>query len=139
MSYTWAVNPITGDIFINKSGQIQAVYSAQEVKQRILIALQHIYGEYFLDVPAGIPWYPGTTATGQSYPGLLGSKNLILIESVIRMTILDVPNVISIASLSITYPIHAIRKATLNAQVEVYGINGPEIISIIDELLGEAV
>jgi hypothetical protein len=132
MSITWAVNPETGDLFINGSGTLQTVFGEQEVKQRILIALRHMYGEYFLDIPGGIPWYSGVTANGQSFIGLLGTKNQSLVETIIRMTILNVPNVLSIASLQITQ--NAKRNWSLAAQIEVQGQNGPSIISIVTEI-----
>jgi len=135
LTWTLALDPITNDVFINKSGILQTVYGAQEVKQRIIIALQEQYGEYFLAVQNGVPFYSGTTVTGQTFAGLLGSKNFSNIEAVIRLIILNVPNVVSIASLQFTMPDHAQRAVSLAAQVEVQGANGPEIISIVTELM----
>jgi hypothetical protein len=131
---TFAIDPLTNDLVVNKSGTLQIVTGEQEVKQRILIALFELYGEYFLNTTNGVPFYSGTTASGQTYEGLLGSKNLSLVEAILRMVILGVPNVLSIASLQLTYPNHPSRKVLLQAQVEVQGASGPTIISIVTEL-----
>ena len=114
---------------------MQTVYGAQEAKQRIIIALQHFWQEYWLDLPSGMPWYSGVTSSGQPYEGLLGGKSQSLADAVIRQTILDVPNVLSIVSLQFTFPDHASRAVSLAAVVEVLGISGPEIINIEDELI----
>lgn len=121
---TFAIDPRRNDIVIGKSGKLLLVTGAEEVKQRILIALQHHYQEYFLNVPAGVPWYEI----------ILGSKDKKLVESLIRSAILDVPFVLSIVNLQVVWPsVSRARGMELYATVEVYGEQGTEIINIIED------
>ena len=123
MSFTFAIGT-NGDLFINKSGALQTVYGAQEVKQRILIALNHEWQEYFLNVPAGVPWYEI----------ILGSKDLKLAASLLRQTIGAVPGVVSIVSLDIYRSAVDPRQMEISVVVEVTGQQGTEIVYILQEL-----
>ena len=111
MAMTFAINPETGDLQVNKKGALQIVYGSEEVRQRILIALQHYYQEYFLNIPAGVPWYEL----------ILGSKDKKLAEALIRRTILTVPNVVSIINFQMS---STGRSVSLSTDVQVTGIDG---------------
>ena len=133
MSFTWAINPLNADVFLNRSSSLQIVTGEEEVKQRIIVALNHFYGEYFLDVPGGIPWYAGQTFTGQQFIGLLGSKDLRMASAIIRLVVLNVPGVLSIANFNLAFD-PVTRIASLGMQIEVEGTTGPSIIDIIHNL-----
>lgn len=48
MTMTWAIDPIQYDLVINKAGTLQTTYGSDEVRQRVIIALLHLWQEYFL-------------------------------------------------------------------------------------------
>jgi len=125
MALTYAIDARRNDIAVGKNGKLLTVYGAEEVRQRVLVALQHYYQEYFLNVPTGMPWHEL----------LLGSKDKKLVEALVRRTILDVPNVISIISLETIYPAEN-RGLALYASIEVFGEAGPETIEIINNIMG---
>ena len=127
--YTLFLSASQNDLMINKRGKLQTINGAQEVRQRTLVTLRHRWQEYFMNVPAGIPWYEF----------LLGSKDLGLVETIVRQTILNVPGVVSIVSISITYSTTVKHQALLNATIEVYGIAGSDIVAIENEVLGGSV
>lgn len=118
MAFTWAINPVTGDMQINSNGRLQIVYGAEEVRQRIIIALQHYYMEYFLNIPGGVPWHEL----------ILGSKDKSLAEALIRRTVLGVPNVNSILSFQSTF---SNRILTLYMSVEVTGADGSVYVVVV--------
>jgi hypothetical protein len=123
MTMTLAVDPRRNDMVVGKNGKLLTTTSAQEVKQRILIALQHQYQEYFLNVPDGVPWYEV----------ILGSKDKRTVESLIRSAILGAPLVLSVINLQIVWPSPTRERGLdFTAIVEVYGERGVEIIEIID-------
>ena len=122
MTMTWAVSPLNNDVFINRHGVMQMVYGAEEVRQRIGIALRHYWKEDFLNVPAGVPWYEL----------ILGSKDLSMTEALLRKTILEVPNVLSILNFQINMTGRAV---TVDSQVEVSGINGPQVIDVLEAII----
>ena len=111
MSFTWKLNS-RHDLSINRRGQLETVYGEEEVKQRILVSLRHFYQEYFLNVPNGVPWYES----------ILGSKNKKAAESIIRRKILEVPNVVGIAALTISS--ESDRTIEIFGSVEVLGFQG---------------
>lgn len=125
MAYTWAVHPSYNDLIIGTDGALVDITGAEQVKQRILITLQHYWEEYFLNVPAGVPWYEL----------ILGSKDLNTAQMIIRSAILSVPDVVSIITFSFTPSNTKARDFNLYANVEVNGISGPSIISITSNLI----
>ena len=122
MTWTLAVDPIQYDLVINPSGRLQTTHGTDEVRQRIIIALLHLYGEYFLNSQSGMPYYEI----------ILGSKDTSILETLARQTILDVPNVISIVSLNMDFN-GKIRFVALAAQVEVQGNLAPYIVDVVHE------
>jgi len=90
MSYTFDLDSASWDLVINNNS-LQRISGADEVRQRICIALRHILGEYFLNVDHGVP-----------YQQILGSKfgeDTVLI--LIRNEIMEVPGVLSINKISV--------------------------------------
>lgn len=120
MTWTWAVNPMNNDLFINKAGRLQTVAGAQEVKQRILIALQHFWEEYFLNVPDGVPWDEL----------ILGSKDIKLTEGVLRQAILSVPGVAAILSFEMRFSDDGRRQLKITTKVQVTGTFGSDVIDV---------
>lgn len=110
MPFTWEIEPSIYDLSI-KGGKLKVVYGANEVKQRILVTLWHYWEEYFLNVPAGVPWYEL----------ILGSKDKKMVESLLRHAILNVPGVISIMRFQLQYPQALSRDFAIYADVEVTG------------------
>ena len=104
MSMTFALGT-NGDLSI-VGGKLRRVTGADEVRQRILVTLRHFYGEYFLNLPGGVPWYEL----------ILGSKDTRTAESVLRMIIQSVPGVTQIISFSAS---KVSRDMSISATVEV--------------------
>jgi hypothetical protein len=134
MSFTRALNPLTGDIFLSK-GKFVYVAGAEEVRQRILVTLQHFYKEYFLKPANGIPWY--NLDNRNDSPGLLGSKDVFNAEMTLREAVARVPGVrpSGTTNLEVTF---ANRKMTVSMTVEVDGANGPEVIDIVAAVVASA-
>ena len=110
MAFTWAINTTVYDLSI-KGGKLKTVFGVDEVKQRILVSLWHYWEEYFLNVPAGVPWYEL----------ILGSKDKKMVEALLRKEILSVPGVTSILNFQIVAPAGYMRDFSIYADVEVYG------------------
>jgi hypothetical protein len=117
MAFTWALNDLNWDLSI-KYGKLVPISGADEVKQRILVTLWHYWEEYFLNVPAGVPWYEL----------ILGSKDKKMVEALLRKTILSVPGVISIQNFFIQDPAGYMRDYAIFADVEVIG---NQIVSLV--------
>ena len=99
MSYTLRLDYFSNDLKINSSGHFERIQDEEEVCQRIRVALQHEFGEYFLNRLGGVPCYL------QDEEGIkvLGSKNSSqLICNLLRKKILAVPGVLEVRNPSIT-------------------------------------
>ena len=122
MTWTWGVDPRTNDVAIGKDGYPIMVSGANEVAQRIRIALLHLYQEYWLFMPMGVPWYQF----------ILGNKtDQKTCEALIRTAILSVPGVLSILLFSAL--IGSNRLWSVDTTVQVAGDTGPDIITVIME------
>ena len=111
MAFTWLLDSTNWDLSIT-DGKLRTTYGADEVKQRILVTLWHYWEEYFLHVPAGVPWYEL----------ILGSKNKRMVEALLRDAILGVPGVISIIRFQIQPAVSgSLRDFAIYADVEVLG------------------
>ena len=119
MAYTFALNNRYNDILIGSDGKLATIYGAEEVRQRVLIALRHYWQEYFLNVPAGVPWYEL----------ILGSKDVKQAEALIRREVLAVPGVVSIVSVSRDF-MNTSRALSFDMRIEVTGPEGPSIEDI---------
>lgn len=112
MAITFELNAST-DLTV-KNGTLKLVNGADEVKQRIQVALNHYAEEYFLNVPGGVPWF--------QY--ILGSKDKKNVELIIRRAIFDVPGVISVVNVR---SVIAGRSVDIYADVEV---SGGEVVTV---------
>ena len=110
MAFTWALDTLVYDLSI-KNGVLKTVSGADEVQQRILVTLWHYWEEYFLNVPAGVPWYEL----------ILGSKNQKMVEALLRYEILSVPGVVSILQFQTQAPAGTGRDFAIFIMVEVVG------------------
>lgn len=98
MAYTLKLDTFSHDLTI-KNGHLVRVSGADEVRQRIKIALWHYFNEYFLNRPNGLPYYQQKNA-GIS---ILGSKmSRQTIYNIIREKILSIPGVLAIKNAQIT-------------------------------------
>jgi hypothetical protein len=110
MTMTWELDSTKHDLMI-VGGKLKIISGADEVRQRILIALWHYWEEYFLNVPAGVPWYEL----------ILGSKNKKTVEALLRKAVLDVPGVISIMQFQMQLAVGSLRDFVIFMNVEVIG------------------
>lgn len=118
MTFTWTINDGYNDIIIDHKGKLAKIKGSSEVRQRVIIALRHYWQEYFLNVPAGVPWYEL----------ILGSKDTKQAELLIRDAVLKVPGVISI--ININSIVSKDRHVSFNIRIEVQGTDGPSIEEI---------
>ncbi len=118
MTFTWTINDGYNDIIIDRKGKLAKIKGSSEVRQRVIIALRHYWQEYFLNVPAGVPWYEL----------ILGSKDTKQAELLIRDAVLKVPGVISI--ININSIVSKNRHVSFNIRIEVQGTNSPSIEEI---------
>ena len=105
MSMTYAIDYSTIDLSI-VNGRLVKRDGPEEVRQRIWVTLNHFYGEYFLNLPGGVPWLEL----------ILGSRNVPLVNLLLRRIIGSVPGVISIMAFSSSF---ANRGLAVSAEVEV--------------------
>ncbi len=118
MTFTWAIDDGYKDVIIDRKGKLAKIKGSSEVRQRAIIALRHYWQEYFLNVPAGVPWYEL----------ILGSKDTKQAELLIRDAVLKVPGVISI--ININSIASKDRHVSFNIRIEVQGTDGPSIEEI---------
>lgn len=116
MSFTWAL--ILDDVFI-VNGVLKTIANVEEVSQRIVVTLGHNWQEYFMNVPAGIPWYEI----------ILGSRDILQAEIILRDAILAVPGVVSILSFE---SILSGREFTLRVSAEVFVNNQTDIVNVAE-------
>lgn len=108
MTMTWGV--FGSDLRI-QDGSLVTVYGAEEVRQRIIISLQHYWGEYFLNIEDGVPWYEL----------ILGSKDKRMVELILRQAVMAVPGVIGIDTFKTIYESGGL---TIDLIAEVENFNG---------------
>ena len=119
MPFTYALNDRYNDMSIGSDGKLATIHGAEEVRQRVIIALRHYWREYFLNVPVGVPWYEL----------ILGSKDKKQAEALIRRAVLEVPGVVSIINMSHIFANEA-RELSFDMRIEVIGTAGPSIEDI---------
>lgn len=92
MSYSLKLDAFSHDLKI-VDGHFVRIQGADEVRQRIKVALYHHHNEYFLNRPGGIPWYSR----------ILGSKmKETQIINLIREKTQRIPGVIQIMDILLT-------------------------------------
>lgn len=93
MSWTLKLDSISHDLSIS-GGKFLTTFGADEVRQRVKIALYHYFNEYFLNIKKGVPWH------GEVF-GAKNGKNIL--SNILRKKILEVPGVIRIITFSLSY------------------------------------
>ena len=119
MAWTLKLDQFTHDMRIGTNGLPERINGADEVRQRVKVALWHYIEEYFLNVPNGVPWYES----------ILGRKSgTALVSKIIRRKILATPGVISIVSFQVNFETIP-RILNIAATIRVEGnINDPETV-----------
>lgn len=126
MTWTLRLSNLSGDLSIS-GGRFLTINGADEVAQRVRLALHHVQGEYFLNTPAGIPW--DTEILGQKYDGAR-------ISAILRRAILQTPGVLRIRSFAVTFD-NTAREFTVTSQIEVQaGPNETATVVAISETVG---
>ena len=98
MSYTLKLDHFEHDIRI-VDGKFERISGANEVCQRVKVALWHYLGEYFLNRESGIPYY----SKRNDAQGILGSKmSQQTVYNIFRSKILAVPGVLRVKNANIT-------------------------------------
>jgi hypothetical protein len=108
MTWTLRLSNLNGDLSI-RSGRFLTITGADEVAQRVRLALHHVTGEYFLNTPAGVPW--NTDILGQKYDGAR-------IDAIIRRAILQTPGVLRINRFSSSFE-NTERFFSVDSEIEV--------------------
>ncbi len=104
MSFTGKLDKFKHDLVIS-DGKFTRSTGAEEVRQRVKVALWHYIQEYFINLPNGVPWYEE----------ILGSKGgSSKISNILRTKILRVPGVVRIVSFEVT---HLNRNYTVSTQI----------------------
>ncbi len=113
MAFSLKLDGVRHDLVI-KNGKFVYIYDADQVRQKIKIALWHYYQEYFLNRPAGVPWYD-----------ILGSKSdSSVVSNIIRKKVLEVPGVLGINSFEIK---RVVRNYFVDMNVTVQTYDGDTI------------
>lgn len=98
MAYTLKLDTFSHDLTI-KNGKFVRVNGADEVRQRIKVALWHHYNEYFLNRGNGLPYYD----YGAGHTHIMGSKlSQQTLHNMLRNKILSVPGVLRLVDSEIT-------------------------------------
>ena len=124
MSFTLAA--INGDLVIS-GGSLRRVSGADEVRQRILVTLQHERGEWFLNPEGGVPWEEE----------VLGTKNNVEAATLlVRDAIDQVPGVERVRDVVVTFDTSP-RRLNIRAECEVRrGANDPAEAVTIETAIG---
>lgn len=110
MAWTLKLDQFTHDLKI-VDGKLQRLNGADEVRQRIKVAIWHYIEEYFLNIPNGVPWYEQ----------ILGRKNgSNIVSKILRRKILKTPGVIRIVDFQVRFDTIT-RTFFLSARVQVEG------------------
>ena len=96
------------DIYFDDSGQLAFVTGKEYTAQRIRTRLQLFLGEWVFDTSQGVPWFEQV---------FVKPADIITIESIIKNTILETPNVISLLSYTDNLN-HATREYSVNFSVD---------------------
>jgi hypothetical protein len=113
-----AINPTTGDIAIGSNGGPYLSTGLTGVVQAVRIALQLFVGEWFLNLDAGMPWYPNAAA---NVSGILGQKmnktTTVVVRAAITNAILAVNGVTSLLQLALAWDANT-RTLTITWQAQ---------------------
>lgn len=87
-----ALDPATHDLTLDSEGNLKLVHDNEAIAQHVKQCLLFYRGEWFLDVTAGVPWFQNVFTR---------PTNQVVIESVIKKAILDVPGVMELTSFNL--------------------------------------
>lgn len=94
MTFTMALGQFSHDVRVGPGGTFERVQGADEVRQRVKVAVWHYLAEYFLDTPQGVPYYTQ----------VMGRKNGAAdVSAILRNKILRVPGVIRVVSFAVKF------------------------------------
>lgn len=94
MTWTFKLNSKTKDLIILPNGKLDRTNGSEEVRQRIIVAFGHYAQEYFINLPAGVPWY-------EEILGATGNSPRI--SNILRGILLKVPGVVQIVTFDIKF------------------------------------
>lgn len=87
------LDPETGDLLLS-GGDLVIVRDAESIKQAVVIRLNFLRGEWFLDTDTGMPYFQNI---------LVKSPNLAAIRSIFNDEILSVAGINSVINLTLDY------------------------------------
>ena len=110
MAWTLKLDQFSHDLRI-ENGRFVRVNGADEVRQRVKVAIWHYIEEYFLNIPNGVPWYEQ----------ILGRKaGTAIVSLILRRKILATPGVIRIVDFLVNFDTIT-RTFTLSSTIQVEG------------------
>lgn len=89
-----AIDPVTGDILLDASGDVAVVTGRDAIAQHVRVRLQFILGEWHLDTREGVPWFEQIW---------VANPNIAAITELFRRTIAETPGVASVRSLVLDF------------------------------------
>lgn len=92
MSVSLKLHELEHDLII-KNGTFATISGVDEIRQRIIVALKHFFGEYKFDRTSGVPWY-------QRILGMKGRFDTVTI--LLRNYISGIRGVVSVQSVQIS-------------------------------------
>lgn len=108
------------DIF-TRDGTLALVTDANEVSQHIKTRLQFFFGEWFLDINDGVPWFQSIFTQ---------PADAIEIESILKQTILSTDGVNEMLEFDMTFE-NTTRIFTVNFRCNtIYGDSGLEEVNL---------
>jgi len=110
MTWTLNLDQFSHDLQI-VNGKFVRVNGAQEVRQRVKVAIWHYIQEYFLNVPNGVPWYEQ----------ILGRKSgTLIVSKILRRRILTTPGVVRIIEFFVEFD-NITRTLNIESTIQVEG------------------
>lgn len=110
MAWTLKLDQFSHDLRI-ENGKFVRVNGADEVRQRVKVAIWHYIEEYFLNIPNGVPWYEQ----------ILGRKSgTAVVSLILRRKILATPGVIRIVDFLVDFDTID-RRLRINSTIQVEG------------------
>lgn len=119
MSLSYYVDEAHADFRV-KTGKLLFVRGVDSTVQQIRIALLTEFGEWYLNINKGVPYYSTSRDIDNNLtPGILGGQlSAAEISAIIRFTILSVPNVVSVDKIDLQESDN-VRSFTLSASCSV--------------------
>lgn len=123
MTMTLALGPLSHDLVI-RGGSLARVTGSDEVRQRVLVALWHEFGEYFIATETGTPWYRD----------ILGrTADIEAVTLIIRARIQSVPGVVRVREIAVEFD-PGTRRASISGEIDVQAGPGEPVASVTLDL-----